>query len=377
MSAAPRASRPRGAEDDPDGATAPRQRFRWLAPRSSLRDLVETRERAHAPLFGGGAPPPEPELRGRRAAGGFGFVDEPGPGEAGVAPGSAPAADTRGWAGRFRPRPRRLRRARAERTEQGSLFGEILDWMFAPLLLLWPLSVAVTFVVARSLADAPFDRALVERTETLAQQVLRLAADRIVVDVPSPARDFLAADDEDAVYYQVIGPRGRVVAGEPDMPRPGIYDFPASGKVKLRTTSFRSEQVRIGYLYLGLGDDELGPVLVQVAETLDRRGRLANEIIKGVIFPQFLILPIAVVLVWFGLSRGLAPLESLQQRIRDRSPDDLSPIDAKAAPEEIAPLVDAFNDLLERLSENVSAQQRFIADAAHQLKTPLAGLRTQ
>jgi two-component system sensor histidine kinase TctE len=84
-----------------------------------------------------------------------------------------------------------------------------------------------------------------------------------------------------------------------------------------------------------------------------------------------------VLLVWYGLSRGLAPLKALQQGIRDRSPDDLSPIDAKAAPEEIAPLVDAFNDLLERLSENVGAQKRFIADAAHQLKTPLAGLRTQ
>ena len=80
--------------------------------------------------------------------------------------------------------------------------------------------------------------------------------------------------------------------------------------------------------------------IVQVAESLERRTRLANEIIKGVIFPQFLILPVAVTLVWFGLSRGLSPLKSLQRRIRDRSPDDLSPIDPRGAPEEIAPLVD-------------------------------------
>jgi two-component system sensor histidine kinase TctE len=117
--------------------------------------------------------------------------------------------------------------------------------------------------------------------------------------------------------------------------------------------------------------------LVQVAETLEKRSQLANEIIRGVIVPQFIVLPIAVVLVWFGLSRGLAPLAALQARIRAREPDDMSPIDPQAAPEEISPVVASFNELLERLSRNIQMQQRFLADAAHQMKTPLAGLRTQ
>ncbi|HEX5638489.1 MAG TPA: ATP-binding protein, partial [Burkholderiaceae bacterium] len=96
-----------------------------------------------------------------------------------------------------------------------------------------------------------------------------------------------------------------------------------------------------------------------------------------VIVPQFIVLPIAVVLVWFGLSRGLAPLAALQDRIRSREPNDMSPIDQRAAPEEISPVVVSFNELLERLSRNMQMQQRFLADAAHQMKTPLAGLRTQ
>jgi two-component system sensor histidine kinase TctE len=260
---------------------------------------------------------------------------------------------------------------------QGSLFGEILDWMFAPLLLLWPLSVAVTFLVARSLADAPFDRALDDRTEALAQQV-RVATERIVAAPPQAAPDFLAADDGEVVYFQVVGARGKVIAGETDLPRPGLYDFPIPGKVKLRTATYRGDEVRIGYLQVDVGaGEEMEPVLVQVAETLDKRARLANEIIKGVIFPQFMILPIAVMLVWFGLARGLSPLQSLQRRIRDRDPDDVSPIDPRGAPEEIVPLVAAFNDLLDRQNAIVAAQKRFIADAAHQMKTPLAGLRTQ
>jgi two-component system sensor histidine kinase TctE len=116
---------------------------------------------------------------------------------------------------------------------------------------------------------------------------------------------------------------------------------------------------------------------VQVAETLDKRAGLANEIIKGVILPQFIILPVILALVWFALSRGLSPLAELQERIRARRPDDLSPIDARLVPEEISPLVGSFNDMLARLEQTIDMQKRFIADAAHQMKTPLAGMRMQ
>lgn len=283
-----------------------------------------------------------------------------------------------GWSARWR----RSLSAPLRTLEQRSLFGEILDWMFAPLLLLWPLSVAVTFVVARSLADAPYDRALIDRTEALAQQV-RVNQRQVFLTLPNAARDILTQDDTDQVYFQVIGPRGNLLSGEAELPMPDLYDYPDPGRVKLRNARFGGDEIRIGYLYLPVQIDgyqeieELPRVLVQLAETLDKRNRLANEIIKGVIFPQFVILPLAMMLVWFGLSRGLAPLELMQRRIRNRRPYDLSPIDPLGAPQEIAPLVDSFNDLLQRLRETVDVQKRFIADAAHQMKTPLAGLSTQ
>jgi two-component system sensor histidine kinase TctE len=81
--------------------------------------------------------------------------------------------------------------------------------------------------------------------------------------------------------------------------------------------------------------------------------------------------------VWFALTRGLSPLAALQDHIRARRPDDLSPIDASAVPEEISPLVRSLNDMLARLSQSIQLQKRFIADAAHQMKTPLAGMRMQ
>ena len=92
--------------------------------------------------------------------------------------------------------------------------------------------------------------------------------------------------------------------------------------------------------------------LVQVAETLGKRSRLATEIIKGVILPQFVILPLAVLLVWLALARGIAPLNELQQRIRRRESSDLSPIDEREVPEEVSPLVRAINDLLARLDQS-------------------------
>jgi two-component system sensor histidine kinase TctE len=118
-------------------------------------------------------------------------------------------------------------------------------------------------------------------------------------------------------------------------------------------------------------------VLMQVGETKGKRSTLATEISKGVMVPQFVILPLAVLLVWLALVRGIRPLNELEQRIRARKPDDLSPIEESFIPQEVAPLVSSINDLLTRLKTSLTTQKRFLADAAHQLKTPLAGLRMQ
>lgn len=268
---------------------------------------------------------------------------------------------------------------------QRSLFGEILDWMLVPLLLLWPMSIAITYLVAKSIANHPFDRALDDHVTVVAQQV-REVNGKVVAQLPGPARDILRADDVDIVYFLVLGPGGEYIDGDRDLPLPPPEEDKApTGTVQFRNDTVRGNEVRIAYVHVDLrrnrsgrtGQKESHMALVQVAETLDKRAHLANDIIKGVILPQFIILPIALALVWFALSRGLSPLAELQQRIRARRPDDLSPIESGQVPEEISPLVRSLNDMLERLSQSIEMQKRFIADAAHQMKTPLAGMRMQ
>lgn len=274
---------------------------------------------------------------------------------------------------------------KSEERVQRSLFGEILDWMLVPLLLLWPMSIAITYLVAKSIAAQPFDRQLDDRVIVLAQQV-RHVDGKIVSRLSQEARDVLRADDVDNVYFQILGPDGEYVDGDRELPAPPPEGgAPAIAMVQFRNDVMRGNDVRVAYTHVNLNPVGAGPTdtdkaavaLVQVAETLDKRSHLVNEIIKGVILPQFVILPIALALVWFALSRGLSPLAELQQRIRARRSDDLSPIDTSQVPEEIAPLVRSLNDMLGRLSQSIEMQKRFIADAAHQMKTPLAGMRMQ
>lgn len=261
--------------------------------------------------------------------------------------------------------------------EQRSLFGEILDWMLTPLLLLWPVSLALTWLVAQGIADKPYDRALVYNVQALSQ-LLTVNRNRLQFNLPAAATDILRADDADLVYFQVLGAGGELLGGERDLPEPPTDAFArAPDQVHLRDDEFRGLEVRVAALRVPLAGSDEPAALVQVAETREKRKVLATEIIKGVMLPQFITLPIAVLLVWLALVRGIKPLSQLEERIRARKPDDLSPLDNKTVPLEVAPLVLSVNDLLARLTESVATQKRFLADAAHQLKTPLAGLRMQ
>ena len=261
---------------------------------------------------------------------------------------------------------------------QRSLFGEILDWMLTPLLLLVPVSIGVTWLVAQGIANASFDHALEYNARILAQVIGAQPGGGAPV-LRQDLRDILRGNEADAVFYQVLDGEGDWLAGERDVPAPGGDESAAPGTIFLRDGHMRDKTVRVAsvwvrpYAAAGAG----APALVQLAETREKQAQLATEIIKGVLLPQFAILPLAVLLIWLALVRGIKPLSSVEARIRERKPGDLSPIDASEVPLEVEPLVASVNELLGKLGVSIATQKRFLADAAHQLKTPLAGLRMQ
>jgi len=258
-----------------------------------------------------------------------------------------------------------------------SLLGEVLDWLLAPLFLLWPMSVAITYVVAQNIAAVPYDEALIRHLTVLEHRLAVYDVD-IVLNMDDRARATLRANEVESVFWMVLGAHNQYLGGDRQLPisLSEIKNVPV-GEIRLTDGTLGGFAVRLAYKRVDLGLGPARTATVVVAETTERRTSLANEIIKGVIIPQFMVLPVAVLLIWFGLSRGIAPLNALQHRLRARPPDDLSPMDERAAPTEIAPLVRAMNGLLSRQAEAIETQRRFVADAAHQLKTPLAGLRTQ
>jgi two-component system, OmpR family, sensor histidine kinase TctE len=264
---------------------------------------------------------------------------------------------------------------------QRSLFGEILDWMLIPLLLILPMSMVLIWLVAQNTAGRPFDRALEYNAHAIAK-LITVSQSKTQLNLPAPAREILRADDEDQIYYQVLGVWGEYVSGERDLPQPHFEDKPALGVVNIRADEYLGRDIRVAYLWVNLqkADEHKSgdkPVLIQVAETLEKRSLLATEIIKGVMLPQLLMLPLVVLLIWLALIRGTEPIKELEQRIRQRKSEDVSPLDMTGVPREVSPLIASVNDLLSRLQGFMTTQKRFLADAAHQLKTPLAGLRMQ
>ncbi|RIJ43614.1 sensor histidine kinase, partial [Maribellus luteus] len=131
----------------------------------------------------------------------------------------------------------------ATRPVARSLFGEILDWMLAPLLLLWPMSIAVTYLVAKSIANAPYDRALESSAIVLSQQ-LREVNGRVTLQLPISAREILRADETDNIYYQVLGTNGEFVSGDRDLPLPPEEDANAGGLVQLRDDHIHGTEIR-------------------------------------------------------------------------------------------------------------------------------------
>ncbi|WP_431121681.1 sensor histidine kinase [Variovorax paradoxus] len=261
------------------------------------------------------------------------------------------------------------------RKPEPRLRRKLLAWLLGPLVVLLVLDTGAAYWNSLRFSDLAYDRALYEIGREIVLHV-KLDGNRPRLDLSEAASNILLLDQEDLLFYRVVGEDGTTLGGDAELPPPLRGGEP--GKPRVYRDTMRGEPVRMLVAWMPVGADPATPkVLVQVAETLHKRTRLAWEMVANVVVPQLLLIVMATAVVWFGVSRGLEPLQRLRRAVSDRSHLDLSPIDIHDVPGEVRPLVDEVNELMARLGRTFDFQSRFVADAAHQLKTPVSGLKAQ
>ncbi|MFG1245573.1 sensor histidine kinase [Xanthobacter flavus] len=256
-----------------------------------------------------------------------------------------------------------------------SLRLQLLRWLLLPLAGLVAVNVFTSWRQASATADLVTDRTLDASVRAIAEDV---RIDRGVIDaiVPPVALEMFDTGHRDRVFYRVDTAAGRLLTGYPDLPLP---EPPPKASAPVHFTgSYRGNDLRLAalsYPLVGATDGERVTVVVGV--TLAGHAAMVRELWVGNFGQQLILLVAAGVLVIIGLGRGLAPLMRLREAVMEKGRDDLSPLPDHAVQSELRPLVAALNTYMGRVAGQMAAQRRFVANAAHQLRTPLALLATQ
>ncbi len=262
----------------------------------------------------------------------------------------------------------------------------LMIWLLVPQLVLWAGAAVMSYQVAARYANLAIDRSLYTASRALARQV-KPTGSGFLIDLPRAARDIIESDPDEQVYYMVSSPPGQFILGNKALSAPPPRIRLPDGQPPADAPSFYDDHiqvaghrvaVRVVALYLSWGEPgQTQTMLVQIAKSRVSRDALAGRILGDIALPLVLLVLAMSVIVWMSLRAGLAPLARLQQAVRDRPAGDLAPIRLGPVPEEIEVLNTALNGLLTRVQDSVAGQRRFISDAAHQLRTPLAGLKSQ
>ncbi|WP_282608147.1 sensor histidine kinase [Pelagibius sp. Alg239-R121] len=259
-----------------------------------------------------------------------------------------------------------------------SLRRRLLLLLLVPLSLIGLLALIDAYRDARNTANEISDRVLSGSALAIAERVIVGEDGELEVDVPYVALEMLTSAAQDRVFYRVEGPDGLFITGYEKLPVPeGSYNETIGNRARFSDAVFRGDAIRLATLdgAVSTGTRSI-PYRVVVAETTNARQTLARDILIRTAVRQALLVGIAAIIVWIGVTRALKPLQRLEEAIGRRSLDDLRPIEHEV-PSEVEQLVVSINGFMRRLGGALEALRHFTGNASHQLRTPLTVIRTQ
>jgi two-component system sensor histidine kinase TctE len=248
-----------------------------------------------------------------------------------------------------------------------------LVWLVVSLTCLMLATISISEFLVDSAIDAPYDEKLTDYAGVLANEVRTNGA---TLGIRPGVVELLRTDRRDRIYYAIRDGGGNVVAGDPQVASAAVALEP--GVPTLSNGQIGEEPVRVAVLQIADPRNADDALTIQVAETLNKRQALTEALrTQAVALPQVLVLVVAILLIVYGYTFIWRPMQRLRELIDNRGSNDLTPLDPEAAPQDLRPLILSINGLMDRLSVSIDSQRRFIADAAHQLRTPLAGIKSQ
>jgi two-component system sensor histidine kinase TctE len=251
-----------------------------------------------------------------------------------------------------------------------SLRQRLILALLTPLIVILASSSIFDYQLAQKTANRAHDQALADNVFDLEAHIKRQNPSNSL-DLTEEAEAMLRSNAPDMLYFSVTDPSGKVLAGDTDLPK----TRPPKGElVEFHDGIYHDKAVRIASHRANIKNQEFQIV---VLETTEKRQQASSRILTAMVIPNLAVILATMLAVIFGVRQGLLPLREVEYDIAVRSANDLHEIELSGKPAEIRPMLRRLNELFGLVRESVEIQQRFIADAAHQLRTPLAGLQTQ
>ncbi len=255
-----------------------------------------------------------------------------------------------------------------------SLKAEMLFRLIIPLILFVILDGILSYFVTLHYVDEAYDRWLLDSAESLIQEI-KVREGKVSIDLPDAALEIFKWDEGDKTYFKITSSTNEVLAGDQSVPEPKKLKTDWSKPIFFNDKMY-GESVRIVSMLITI-DASSTKAYIHVAETLNKRRAMMIDTLLADVIPQIILILLTSIYLLTGLTKGLKPLHLLANKIAQRSSRDLSPIPEQLVFLEVRTLTNTINELLEAHTQAIANQQRFIANAAHQLRTPLAGLKLQ